>query len=570
VRRVALRAGRERPYDPTMALAAPSHVSRLRRPLAPVLAALALAAGPLLLAPPAAAAAAAAEKRPAKPAPKKGAPPAQPPAKPFCAGDYADDLAALSPAAREFDRASKPYTFCIRTTATYECPYYSSEGSLKRIRKRVVAHGTGFGYRRDGNESLVVTNEHVADWPAVTDRDHAVEGVPPGCRRVSDAIRIVDDESDAYDRDDIPLTRVVSDPQLDISLLRSRSPLPVMPWKIGRSAALRERNAVDVRGFPLGVLRTTNVGKVTSAYEHDGEREWDHDDFVIDALLSPGNSGSPVFAVSCRTGEFELVGVYHAGYIRGSALNVVVGIDQVRELLETQRRTPRPKPDAVPLDAAARARVTEWARSGPGTAFPFGATFATVSPRADGALVFALMGREFPVRSVPVLALEDLPPADGGFGHPGRVWAGNGSGLRVVERAALEAEAQGQLARLLDALRHDAILAASFRAAARVQASSREKWEAISRLERSVRKLADARQDAAQTALDLADRFASGDGELSLAFADALAVPAPAVAADAAAPAALAPGRAESPAPALGPTQAPAQTIPPAGAPASR
>jgi S1-C subfamily serine protease len=512
----ALRAAPARAYDPAM-----------RRLLAILLAAAA----------PALALAGGAPPTVPRPAPSAGA---QRDARPFCAGDYADDLAALSAAAREFDRARKPYTFCIRTTATYECPYYSSDGALRRIRKRVIAHGTGFGLRRDGNDSLVVTNEHVAEWPAVTDRDHTVDGVPPGCRRVSDAVRIVDDESDAYDRDDIPLSRVVSDPQMDVSVLRAKIALPVMPWKIGRSASLRERNVVDVRGFPLGVLRTTNVGKVTSAYEHDSEHEWDHDDFVIDALLSPGNSGSPVFAVSCKTGEFELVGVYHAGYVRGSALNVVVGIDQVRELLETLKRLPRPRQDpAAALDLAARARVAEWARASAGAAFPFGQTFATVIARGDGALVYALMGREFPVRSVPVLVLEDLPPQGEPFGHAGRVWVGNGSGLRTVERGGLEADAQGHLAKLLEAIRRDAVVAASFRAAARVQASSREKWEAFSRLERSVRKLADARQDLSQSALDLADRLSTGEAELPLALADALA-PGPPVPEVAAAPAAAA------------------------------
>jgi hypothetical protein len=355
-----------------------------------------------------------------------------------------------------------------------------------------------------------------------------VEGVPAGCRRMSDAIRIVDDESDAFDRDDIPLTRVVSDPQMDVSVLRAKTALPVLPWRVGRSAALRERNAVDVRGFPLGVLRTTNVGKVTSAYEHDGDREWDHDDFVIDALLSPGNSGSPVLAVSCKTGEFELVGVYHAGYVRGSAINVVVGIDQVRELLETLKRTPRPRQDGAPaLDGAARARVAEWARTSAGGAFPFGGTFATVSFRPDGALLFAVMGREFPVRSVPVLVLEDLPSEGDGFGRAGRLWAGNGSGLRQAERAGLEADAQAQLAKLLDVLRRDAELAASFRTAARVQASSREKWEVFSRLERSVHKLSDLRQDLSQATLDLADRLAPADADFRLLLADALAPPPP-------------------------------------------
>jgi serine protease Do len=449
---------------------------------------------------------------------------------PYCAGDYADDLSALSPRAREFEQSQPQYTFCIRSTAVYECPYYAGDGTLKRTRKRVVAHGTGFAYRRDGQDTLVVTNEHVAEWPAVTDADHAFEDVPPGCRRVSDALKIVDNESDAYARDDVPLTRVGVDPQLDIAVLKAKAPLAVLPWKIGRSAALRERNAVDVRGFPLGVLRTTNVGKVTSAYEHDEDREWDHDDFVVDALLSPGNSGSPVFAVSCRTGEFELVGVYHAGYARGSAVNVVVGIDQVRNLLETLRRPARPRAEAAPvLDRAARLRALDALRAAPEAFFPFGATSAAVRARADGALLFEVMGRDFPVRSQPVLVLEDLPSSDpAAFGRPGRSWAGNGYGLRELDHGALDADGQATLAKLLDVLRKDGALAASYRATARRGVGTRERFDEVSRLERALRRLGGARQDLAQGALDLADRLCPPDIDATATLADVLALPIPA------------------------------------------
>lgn len=444
----------------------------------------------------------------------------------YCSGEYADDLAALTPRAREFEESQKRFTYCIRTSAVYECPYYASDGTLKRVRRRVVAHGTGFGYRRDGNDTLVVTNQHVSDWPAVTDDAHPVDGVPAGCKRVADALRIVDNESDTYERDDVPLVRAVTDPQLDLAVLRAKGALPFLPWKVGRSAALRERNAVDVRGFPLGVLRTNNVGKVTSAYEHDDDHEWNHDDFVIDALLSPGNSGSPVFAVSCRTGEFELVGVYHAGYVRGSALNVVVAIDQARDLLDSLKRTPRPRGDGPsPLDGAARARMSEMLRGRPAAFFPFGPTTGAAAERLDGALVLQLMGRDFPVRAEPVLVVEDLPPLDDGFGRIGRVWAGNGSGLRAVDRASLDADQQALLAKLVDALRRDALLATSFEAALRAGDGTRERFEHASRLERALRKLADSRQELAQGAFDLAERQCPGDAEAPFALVDALFVP---------------------------------------------
>jgi len=461
---------------------------------------------------------------PATPKPEAQKPkPARPATRPYCSGEYADDLAALTPAARESELQQRRYTYCIRTLATYECPYYAGDGALKRDRKRVVAHGTGFGYRLDGVDTLVVTNEHVADWPAVTSAEHRVEGVPPGCRRVSDGLRIVQNEADEYERDDVVLSRVVTDPQLDIAVLRARQALPVLPWKIGRSAALRERNAVEVRGFPLGVLRTNSVGKVTSAYQHDDQGDWDHDDFVVDALVSEGNSGSPVLAVSCRTGELELVGVYHAGYDHGSALNVVVGIDQAREMLDTLKRSPRAHPDqASTPNAVSRQRLgLDLLRAD--AFFPFGPTAAAATARPDGTVLFEVMARDFPVHAEPVLVLEDLPPTDdAGFGQAGRLWVGRGFGLRPLERADLDADAQAQLAHALDALRRDALLATELRDAGRAGASTRERFEALARLERSVRKLSTIRQEVGQGVLDLVERLGHEDAQPALSMREIL------------------------------------------------
>ncbi len=449
------------------------------------------------------------------------------PTGPYCSGEYADDLAALSVKAREFDQQQRPYTYCVRSTAVYECPSYAPDGSLRRTRRKVSAHGTAFGYRQLAGDTLLVTNDHVAEWPAVTSEEHPVEDVPAGCRRVSDGLRIVENESDAYERDDVPLSRVVTDPTLDVAVVKAKGALPVVPWKIGHSAALRERNAVDVRGFPLGVLRANNVGKVVSAYDHDEEKDWDHDDFVIDALLSPGNSGSPVFAISCRTGEFELVGVYHAGYTKGAALNVVVGVDQLRDLLTTLKRpgTAARADSAASLDPAERAMVLASARGTEEPFFPFGGFVATARARDDGALVFELMGKDFPIHSGPVLVLEDLPAADESFGQLGRVWAGNRQGLREVVHTALDAEAQALTAKLLDALRRDALLAARHLSAARRGMSSRERFQEVARLERSLRRSSSSRQDLAQAATELAERLCPGTADAPGTLADALALP---------------------------------------------
>lgn len=444
---------------------------------------------------------------------------------PYCTGEYADDFGALDPRARELERQQPSYTFCIRAEATYECPYYTADGSLRKTRLRARAHGTAFSYRQQDGATLLLTNTHVAEWPTATDAEHKVDDVPAGCRRVSETVAVVDNEADAYERDDVPLSRVVGDPQLDVAVLKAPQLLPVIPWRVGRSAALRERNVVNVRGFPLGAFRADNVGKVISPFDHDEQGEWDHDDFVVDALLSPGNSGSPVLAVSCKTGQLELVGVYHASYARGTALNVVVGIDQVRDLMTTLKRSPRPRAATPPaLDLQARATVAAAARDSLEPWFPFGNHPATVRLRPDGALLFEVLPADFPVGAGPLLVVEDLPPRDGAaFGTLGRVWAGRGDRLKAYARADLDADALAQLDRALDGLRREARRAFDLRAAERDSDGSRAAFDRVTRLRRDLQKAITARGDLADSASELADRLAPAQGEAGSSLADVLA-----------------------------------------------
>ena len=440
---------------------------------------------------------------------------------PYCHGVYADDFAPMAAHVRQVEAQQAAYTYCIRTTAVYECPFYGQDGTLHRTRKTATAHGTGFAYRTQGADTLLLTNQHVAEWPAATDADHTVEDVPSGCRRVSDNLRIVDNESDDFERDDVLLQRVVADPQLDVAVLRARGSLPVLPWKVGRSASLRERNIVDVRGFPLGAFKATNAGKVVSAYDHDEEKDWDHDDFVIDALLSPGSSGSPVLALSCKTGEFELVGIYHAGYVRGAALNTVVGIDQVRDLMANFKRTARHADNVPALDNEGRAALASQARTTLEPFFAFGPLAAAVHVRQDGALIFEVYSKDFPLLAHPAVVVEDLPAPDS-FGTLGRVWFGNALGLKAYARSELDAETQGQAARLLDALRHDGLESLAYRAADPKRGSSREQFQEANKRLRALKKTAASRQDLGQATLDLAERLAPQGSEAVVHLAEAL------------------------------------------------
>jgi serine protease Do len=456
-------------------------------------------------------------------------PPAMAAAAPLCTGAYADDFAALTAQARDFDRHPEAtFSYCTRSSAVYECLSYGPDATVHRERRKVVAHGTAFAYRRQGPDTLLLTNDHVAAWPAVTDAQHVVEGVPAGCKRTSESLALVDDEHDDYARDDVPVTRMVTDPQLDVAVLRAHSDLHVMPWKIGRSSGIRERNAVEVRGFPLGAFRATSLGKVISEHDHDDYGEWDHDDFVVDALLSAGNSGSPVLAVSCTTGEYELVGIFHAGYTAGSALNVVIGIDQVRDLMTTLKRAPHEHVADVPvLDGALRARLAETLASEREIFFPFGANVALLRPGASGALLFAIFGREFPQVVEPLALIEDLAPgasaSPGSFGTLGRIWFGSSRGLKLLIHAPLDGEIDPPIARVLDALRTDAAAHIAYRGLQQQDSRTRQIAERILRQAKTLSRTAASRADLLQAMAEAGDRLGPSVDEPVTRYAEVLA-----------------------------------------------
>ncbi len=437
---------------------------------------------------------------------------------PYCQGDYSNDFAALSKRAAELtNKPESGFTYCVRVTATYECLSYAGDGTVKRAKKLVTAHGTAFAYRKQGSDTLLVTNQHVTEFPAVSDEEHPVDGVPIGCKRVSDAMKIVDSDKDAFESDDISLNRVVADPALDIAIIKAKATLNILPWKLGKSAALKERNVVDVRGFPLGAFKATSLGKVISTYDRDDYKDWDHDDFVIDAAMSPGNSGSPVLAVSCFTGDFELVGVFHADYSRGNSLNVVIHIDDVRDLMNTLKKTNVSRADSAPLDLVSRRRLIDDASDGIGLFFPFGSLTASAQTRSDGALLFQVYSREFPIRTWPVLTLEDTTPESAAdFGTLGKVWFGSARGVTEFLRGELDGENRSQLERALDALRRSALLSAAHRRATAGQDTSREAHDLASRLDRNLRRNSTMDRDIANLVMDLAEKEAPKGTALAL------------------------------------------------------
>ena len=268
--------------------------------------------------------------------------------------------------------------------------------------------------------------------------------------------------------------------------------------------------------------RATNVGKVVSPHDHDVQGDRDHDDFVTDALLSSGGSGSPVVAVSCRTGEFELVGIFHARYTGASALNLVVAIDQVRDLMTTFKRSQRISRRSPDLDAAARARLLDHLRRDPDPPFfSLGSLVASLRARSDGALVFAVFASDFPRTAAPLLAIEDLASEDPtSFGKLGAVYFGGAAGLRAYDASHADAETQAQLSRALVGLRKNGVATFGYREAVRTASVSRADFNRTAEKQRSLNRTLTAQRDAAQVLLDVVSREGSRASASTVGLSD--------------------------------------------------
>jgi S1-C subfamily serine protease len=424
----------------------------------------------------------------------------------LCDGEYADTMELLPARLRDIEQSAKSeYTYLVRNFARYECPYFGPDGKLRRRHVDAVEHGTAFAYEVVGAETFLLTNEHVAAWPEVTDAGHKVEGVPEGCKRVQEKLRIVHDERDSYEGGQITLTRVAMDAALDAAILKAAQPLAAMPYKIGKSKALRQGNAVQVRGFPLGLMRAVNTGKVVNPYDVDQELGWNHVDFVIDALLSEGNSGSPVLALSCKRAELELVGVYHAGYKGHSALNVVVGIDQLREMMVKKRRIPRAAPEGGPaVGAAGRKRLREGLAGGSLPLFEFGGMHVLVGSAGE-VLYYNVYGQSFPADDRRLAVLEDKPVAEG-FGEITRLWVRGETGLHAWGVADLGVEERDLLVRLGEGIRQQMQWVLTYRRSLAAQSQPEERKRGRDTL-RTMDRQAIAARELAGNLVDLVERL---------------------------------------------------------------
>jgi serine protease Do len=435
-----------------------------------------------------------------------------------CDGEYSDSLQAQSPRNRELDQGPKSqFSYLVRSSAKYECPFFGPDGKLRRRRVQASELGSAFAYEQSGSDTYLLTNEHVASWPEVTDTVHHIDGVPEGCKRVEDKLRIVRDERDDFEPGQIVLQRVAVDPLLDAAILKAPGQkLTVIPFKMGKSAGLRQGNVVEVRGFPLGVMQAVSSGKVVNPYDRDQEQGWDHVDFVIDALLAEGNSGSPVLAVSCKTRQMELVGIYHAGYKGHGALNVVVGIDQLVDFMHKKKRVPRAlTAEGGPgtLGPVDRAHLKEVLATGTLPLFDFGGLFVQAE-FADDVILYQIYSRQFPLDDRRVVVIEDKPPSEknaGAFGEVGRLWVLSSTGWREWPQSALGADEHDLLARVTDSVRLQVLHTVDYRKALANPSSPDERRKGRD-LSRALGRDVPIARDLASNLLETAERLSVGQG----------------------------------------------------------
>jgi serine protease Do len=424
---------------------------------------------------------------------------------------YSDTFMPLRDDVRAYERdPANRYTYCIRNVGTYECLSYGSDGTIRRQLHTATAHGTGFAYQMDGDKTRILTNEHVVSWPSVTDDGHHVDDVPAGCKLINQQLSIVDNEDDEYTEDDIPLTLVIEDHALDAAVVLAPGQLRLMPYRIGHSSALSTGDVVIVRGFPLGVFQAYNTGKVINVYDRDVEKGWDHNDFIIDASLSSGNSGSPVLALNRKTGEYELVGVFHASYTRANALNAVISIDQLYDLMFQLKASSRSK---MPIGSEQLSEAEQRNQLRKALADKDFLPYVALGPlmvRAHAvgeSFLFEVFSNRFPLEDQRVVFLLDGTISEG-KGELRRVYFGNARGYKVYEPSGLDSETAAGLNRVLKRLYGLASATLRYRQVISHTADSRQAVDQRTALHRAMNRQAAQDPDLAQQLLDLASKQA--------------------------------------------------------------
>ena len=374
-----------------------------------------------------------------------------------CDGEYSDSLQAQTPHNREIEQGPRSqFSYLVRSSAKYECPFFGPDGKLRRRRVQASELGSAFAYEQSGGDTYLLTNEHVAAWPEVTDTFHRIDGVPEGCKRVEDKLRIVRDE-----RDDFEPGQVVAHARRRRSAARRRDPQG-QPEAHGHPLPHRQE-----RGPAPGQRRR---GARLPARRHAGGLERQGRQPLRPrpgAGLGPRRLRDRRAAVRGQLGQPRARRVVQVAR-DGARRHLPRRLQGPRRAQRRRRHRPARRLHAQEEARPARAvgRRARPARPAPPTArasrsalaagtlplFDFGGLFVHAEV-ADDALLYQVYGRQFPLDDRRVVVIEDKPQGRRLRRARPPVGRCSPTGWREWPQTALGADERDLLMRVTDSMR---------------------------------------------------------------------------------------------------------------------
>lgn len=231
--------------------------------------------------------------------------------------------------------------------------FFNRKGGRPRQDRKVSSLGSGFVI--DGNEGLIVTNNHVIEGA-----DEIVVNFNDGSKLKVDKV-------------------LGKDGKTDLALLKVTPKKPLPSVKFGTADTLRVGDWVMAIGNPFGLGGSVTVG-IISAKQRD-INSGPYDDYLqTDAAINKGNSGGPLFnmdgaVIGVNTAIISPTGGSIGIGFAVPAETAVTVIDQLRQFGETRRGWLGVKIQSVTEDIAETLGVKE----------NVGALVASIAPEGPAA-----------------------------------------------------------------------------------------------------------------------------------------------------------------------------------------
>lgn len=214
---------------------------------------------------------------------------------------------------------------CIRNEVTYQ---KVGKGDQPKLVRR--GYGTAFAYERRDGQTYLVTNHHVIDSPSGFYRME--RGQTEGSfsvahyRKISERFTLVDDARDSDPKDDVVVSKVREDENVDIAVLRTKKDIHVSDrFVFDPSFEARRGDEVYLLGFPKALVRAQTKGVVADpAYKaYDGAVY-----HALDVTGTFGSSGSPYFVRRGErfhwAGNMRAVNLYQESYATLFSLGIPI------------------------------------------------------------------------------------------------------------------------------------------------------------------------------------------------------------------------------------------------------